>query len=240
MGPSIRRCTARSVRIRVDGESVERVDVDVGYLHRAFEKSSENATWTMIFPYTDRLNYVSPLIDDNAYAAAVEKLFDLEIPLRAKYCRTIAAEMSRMSDHFTSIGASTMELGAFTGMLYLIEARDMMWDAVEELCGARLTVSYARIGGVVQDLPPGWASLRKKLEPIAGGSSRRQHPAHPQPELSARPHEEGSARSAPRTRSPGDGRAPACAQPASRTTYAGPRPTTPTMGRVRRRGRRAR
>ncbi len=157
------------MRVRVDGETVERIDVDVGYLHRAFEKSSENATWTMIFPYTDRLNYVSPLINNNAYASAVEKLFDLEIPLRAKYCRTIAAEMSRMSDHFTSIGASTMELGAFTGMLYLIEARDIMWDAVEELCGARLTVSYARIGGVVQDLPDGFApGLRKKLDRIAG------------------------------------------------------------------------
>ncbi len=155
------------MRVRIDGETVERVDVDVGYLHRGFEKSCENATWTMIFPYTDRLNYVSPLINNNAYAAAVEKLFDLEIPERAKYCRTIAAEMSRMSDHFTSIGASTMELGAFTGMLYLIEARDIMWDAVEELCGARLTVSYARIGGVVQDLPPAFAEgLRKKLDRI--------------------------------------------------------------------------
>jgi NADH-quinone oxidoreductase subunit D len=156
------------MRVRVDGETVERVDVDVGYLHRGFEKSCENSTWTMIFPYTDRLNYVSPLINNNAYAAAVEKLFDLQIPERAKYCRTIAAEMSRMSDHFTSIGAATMELGAFTGMLYLIEARDIMWDAVEELCGARLTVSYARIGGVVQDLPPGFADgLRKRLDRIA-------------------------------------------------------------------------
>lgn len=153
------------MRVVVDGESVERVDVDVGYLHRGFEKSCEAATWTMIFPYTDRLNYVSPLINNNAYAAAVEKLFDLEIPERAKYCRTIAAEMSRMSDHLTCIGAATMELGAFTGMLYLLESRDMMWDAVEELCGARLTVSYARIGGVIADLPPGFAGeLRKRLD----------------------------------------------------------------------------
>ena len=156
------------MRVRLDGETVERCDVDVGYLHRGFEKSCENATWTMIFPYTDRLNYVSPLINNNCYAQAVEKLFGLEIPERAKYCRTIAAEMSRMSDHFTSIGASTMELGAFTGMLYLIEARDIMWDAVEELCGARLTVSYARIGGVVQDLPEAFADrLRKKLDRCA-------------------------------------------------------------------------
>ena len=153
--------------VLLDGETVERADVDPGYLHRAFEKSCENSTWTMIFPYTDRLNYVSPLINNNCYAAAVEKLFGLEIPERAKYCRTIAAELSRLTDHFTCVGAAAMELGAFTGMLYLIEARDILWDAVEELCGARLTVSYARIGGVVEDLPPRFSeTLPKKLDRI--------------------------------------------------------------------------
>ncbi|MGF1511384.1 MAG: NADH-quinone oxidoreductase subunit D [Myxococcota bacterium] len=155
------------MRVLLDGETIERMDVDPGYLHRGFEKSCEVATWTMIFPYTDRLNYVSPLINNNAYAAAVEKLFDIEIPERAKYLRTIAAELSRMSDHCTCIGAGTMELGAFTGMLYLIEARDILWDAVEELTGARLTVSYTRIGGVVADLPDGYAdSLRSRLDRV--------------------------------------------------------------------------
>jgi NADH-quinone oxidoreductase subunit D len=151
----------------LDGETIDRADFDVGYLHRAFEKSCEASTWTMIFPYTDRLNYVSPLINNNIYAMAVEKLLGIEIPERAKYLRTIAAEMSRMSDHFTCIGAGTMELGAFTGMLYLLEARDTMWDAVEELCGARLTVSYARIGGVVEDLPEAFESkMRKRMDRI--------------------------------------------------------------------------
>ncbi len=156
------------MRVVVDGETIEQLDVEPGYLHRGFEKSCENATWTMVFPYTDRLNYVSPLINNNAYAAAVEKLFDMDIPERAKYLRTIAAELSRMSDHCTCVGAATMELGAFTGMLYLIEARDTLWDAVEELCGARLTVAYARIGGVVADLPEGFAaSLRQRLDRVA-------------------------------------------------------------------------
>ncbi len=156
------------MRVLLDGETVERCDVDVGYLHRGFEKSCENATWTMVFPYTDRLNYVSPLINNNAYALAVEKLFDLDVPERAKYCRAIAAELSRMSDHLTCIAATTMELGAFTGMLYLIEARDTIWDSVEDLCGARLTVSYARIGGVVADLPRDFAStLRTRLDRVA-------------------------------------------------------------------------
>lgn len=156
------------MRVLLDGEDVEALDVEPGYLHRGFEKSCENATWTMVFPYTDRLNYVSPLINNNAYAAAVEKLFGFDIPERAKYCRTIAAELSRMSDHCTCVGAGTMELGAFTGMLYLIEARDILWDAVEELCGARLTVSYARIGGVIADLPDGFdESLRKRLDRVS-------------------------------------------------------------------------
>ncbi len=155
------------MNVILDGETVEKIDVDPGYLHRGFEKSCENATWTMVFPYTDRLNYISPLINNNCYAAAVEKLFDIEIPERAKYCRTIAAELSRLSDHFTNVGAVAMELGAFTGMLYLIECRDILWDAVEELCGARLTVSYARIGGVVADLPDGYAeSLKPKLKRV--------------------------------------------------------------------------
>jgi NADH-quinone oxidoreductase subunit D len=162
------------MNVVLDGETIERADVEPGYLHRGFEKSSELATWTQIFPYTDRLNYISPLINNNAYAAAVEKLMGIEIPERAKYCRTIAAELSRMSDHFTCIGAGTMELGAFTGMLYLIEGRDIVWDIVEELCGARLTVSYARIGGVVEDvpeefhrtIPPRFAKIRKLIDDV--------------------------------------------------------------------------
>src|SRR5512145_1933262 len=91
--------------VELDGETVTDAKIEVGFLHRGFEKSCENSTWTQVFPYTDRLNYVSPLINNNCYAQAVEKLFGLEIPELAKYCRTIAAEMSRMSDHFTSIGA---------------------------------------------------------------------------------------------------------------------------------------
>ena len=154
-------------RVEVDGELIERIDVDVGYLHRGFEKSAEDATWTMVFPYTDRLNYVSPFINNCAYAMAVEKLCNIKIPERAQYLRVIASEISRMADHCTCVGASTMELAAFTGLLYLLEARDLLWDATEELCGARLTVSYVRIGGVVADMPAGFEEgLRKKLDRI--------------------------------------------------------------------------
>lgn len=155
------------MRVRVDGERIERADVDVGYLHRGFEKSAENATWTMVFPYTDRLNYNSAFINNVGYAMSVEKLMGLKVPERAEYLRVIASEISRMSDHCTCVGASTMELAAFTGMLYLIEGRDMLWDSAEELCGARLTVSYVRIGGVMGDLPDGFdARLRKRLDDV--------------------------------------------------------------------------
>ncbi len=155
------------IRVRLDGEKIERADVDVGYLHRGFEKSAENATWTMVFPYTDRLNYNSAFINNVGYAMAVEKLMGLKVPTRAEYLRVIASEISRMSDHCTCVGASAMELAAFTGMLYLIEGRDMLWDSAEELCGARLTVSYVRIGGVVGDQPDGFdVRLRKRLDDV--------------------------------------------------------------------------
>jgi NADH-quinone oxidoreductase subunit D len=153
------------IRLLVDGEKVERADVEVGFLHRGFEKSAEASTWTQVFPYTDRLNYVSPFINNAGYAMAVEKLMGIQIPERAKYLRTISSEISRIGDHLTCVGASTMELAAFTGLLYLLEARDLMYDATEELCGARLTVSYCRVGGVVGDLPDGFESrLRKYLD----------------------------------------------------------------------------
>ena len=155
------------MRVLLSGETVERCDVDVGYLHRGFEKSSENSTWTMVFPYTDRLNYLSPFINNHGYAMAVEKLMGIKVPERAEYLRVISGEISRMADHLTCVGAGTMELAAFTGMLYLIECRDMMWDVTEELCGARLTVSYCRIGGVVGDLPEGFGDrLRGRLDRI--------------------------------------------------------------------------
>ena len=154
-------------RVLLDGELVERADVDVGYLHRGFEKSCEAATWTMVFPYTDRLNYVSPFINNCGYAMAVEKLFDIGIPPRAKYLRMIASELSRICDHMTCVGASGMELAAFTTVLYMLEARDLLWDNVEELCGARLTVSYVRIGGVVADMPEDFsAKLRKNVDKV--------------------------------------------------------------------------
>lgn len=141
------------MKMELDGETIVRSETEVGFLHRGFEKESETVHWAQVMPYTDRLNYVSPLINNFGYSQAVEKLLGIEIPLRAKYIRTIAAEISRIGDHLTSCGAAAMEVGGFTPFLYMIEAREMLYDLIEELTGARVTVNYARPGGVAHDLP---------------------------------------------------------------------------------------
>lgn len=142
--------------LALDGEIVRSADVEIGYLHRAFEKDSEVVGWGQVFPYTDRLNYVSPLINNVCYAMGVEKLLDLKITERCQYIRVLISEISRITDHLTCIAASSMELGAMTGFIYLMKAREYLYGLVEELTGARLTVSYVKVGGVKADLPDGW------------------------------------------------------------------------------------
>jgi NADH-quinone oxidoreductase subunit D len=145
----------------LEGETVVRVEAEIGYLHRAFEKSCENSSWTQAIPYTDRLNYVSPLINNFGYCAVVEKLLGIQITERCRYIRVIMSEISRITDHLTCIAASAMELGAMTAFLYLMKAREYLYDIIEEVTGARITISYGRIGGVKGDLPAG---LKERLE----------------------------------------------------------------------------
>jgi NADH-quinone oxidoreductase subunit D len=171
MGPShpAMHGTVRIV-LTVDGERVVASDVQPGYLHRCFEKESEHATYTQVFPYTDRLNYVSPMINNVGWAMVVEKLMGLtgKLPRRAEYVRVIVSEMSRITDHLTCVGASAMELGAFTPFLYLLKCREWLYELLEKVSGARLTHSYVRIGGVGKDLPPGFdADLTLCLDQIA-------------------------------------------------------------------------
>ncbi len=142
--------------MELDGEKIKGVDVEIGYLHRAFEKMCETVMYAQCFPYTDRLNYVSPLINNVGFALGVEKLLGIEIPERAKYIRVIMSEISRVTDHLTCIGASAMELGALSVFLYMIKAREFLYELVEEITGARLTISYVRIGGVKADLTAGF------------------------------------------------------------------------------------
>jgi NADH-quinone oxidoreductase subunit D len=168
MGPShpAMHGTVRIV-LSVDGERVVKSDVQPGYLHRCFEKESEHATYTQVFPYTDRLNYVSPMINNVGWAMVAEKLMGIgkDIPKRAEYIRVIVSEMSRMTDHLTCIGASAMELGAFTPFLYFLKAREWLYELLEKVSGARLTHSYVRVGGVVKDLPDDFeADLTRLLD----------------------------------------------------------------------------
>lgn len=151
--------------MELEGEKIKGVDVEIGYLHRAFEKMCETVMYAQCFPYTDRLNYVSPLINNVGFAMAVEKLLGIDIPERSKYIRVIMSEISRVTDHLTCIGASAMELGAMSVFLYMIKAREYLYELVEEITGARLTISYVRIGGVKADLTPGFTD--KAFEKIA-------------------------------------------------------------------------
>jgi NADH-quinone oxidoreductase subunit D len=149
----------------LDGERIVSADVEIGYLHRGFEKMCEEGPYNNAMPYTDRLNYVSPLINNFGYCLAVERLLGIEATERCQYIRVIMSELSRISDHLTCIGASAMELGAFTVFLYMIKARELLWELIEDTTGARLTISYGRIGGVKADLPEGFADkTRKALE----------------------------------------------------------------------------
>jgi len=147
----------------LDGERVRRVDVHCGYLHRGFEKECESHTWHNLIPYVTRLNYCSPLVNEFAYCEGVESLMGIEITPRCRYLRTLLSEYSRITDHLTCVAASVMELGAMTAFLYLVTVRDFMYEHLAHLTGARVTHSYARIGGLARDLPDGWLA---RLEAI--------------------------------------------------------------------------
>ncbi len=154
MGPS-HPATHGTIKfnLKLEGEKVLDCDVEVGYLHRGFAKSCEQATWTQVIPYTDRLNYISPLINNVGYALTVEKLLGVEVPPRCQFIRVIMSELSRITDHLTCLGMSASELGAITVGFYMIEAREFLMRIIEAVSGARLTISYTRIGGVKHDLP---------------------------------------------------------------------------------------
>ncbi len=144
------------VMLELDGEKILNSEVEVGYLHRGFEKTCEHKTYFNLLPYTDRMNYVSPLINNLGYVMTLEKMLGLEVPERAQYIRVLMSELSRISDHLTCLAAMAMECGAFTVFLYKMKAREFIWDVVERTTGARMTTSFIRIGGVRADLHPGW------------------------------------------------------------------------------------
>ncbi len=155
------------MRVQLEGETIIHADPEIGFLHRGFQKSCENVTWNQCLPYTDRLNYVSSIMNNFGFLKAVEKLIGLEIPERAQYVRVISSELHRIQDHLTCVGAIGLELGGFSAFLYAIEARELIMDRVGELTGARLTTTFGRVGGLNRDLPEGWTErVLKSLDKI--------------------------------------------------------------------------
>jgi NADH-quinone oxidoreductase subunit C/D len=158
--------TLRTV-VRLDGEVITKAETEIGYLHRCFEKMAETHTWSQVIPFTDRLNYCSAMINGVGYCLAVEGMLGIEAPPRAQVIRLILSELSRIMDHIVDIGANLNDLGAMTPFLYLYEAREEIYSVLEACCGSRLTVSYARIGGLSFDVPAEFAdSIRYLLKRI--------------------------------------------------------------------------
>ena len=147
--------------VKLDGETVISCLPELGYLHRGYEKLAENSSYHEFIPHTDRLDYISPLSNNTAYVLAVEKLLGIEAPQRSQYIRTIISELARISSHLLFLGSLAMDVGALTVWMYSFREREKLYDIFENLTGARFTTSYARIGGVAQDLTPEVAAMMK-------------------------------------------------------------------------------
>ncbi len=153
----------------LDGEVITASEVEIGYLHRCFEKMAETHTWQQVIPYTDRLNYCSSFINNVGYCRAVESLLGVEAPPKAVWARTILSEFSRIMDHCVCNGSTLVDAGALTNFWYFFQPREEIYGLLEACSGARLTVSYCRIGGLAEDLPPDFeAHCRRLLEMIPG------------------------------------------------------------------------
>lgn len=142
--------------LQLDGERVEKCTPHIGYLHTGFEKTCEYREWNQVVPYTDRMDYLAPMIYNNAYAGAVESLLDIEITPRCRVLRVILNELNRILGHLLWLGTTALDLGAMTVFLYTFQERERIYNLHEAYCGARLTTSVSRIGGMLADLPAGW------------------------------------------------------------------------------------
>ncbi len=138
--------------IKLDGETVVGCVPELGYLHRGYEKLAENCSFHEFIPHTDRLDYLSPLMNNTAYVLAVEKLLGVEAPPRGQYLRVLISELARISSHLLALGALAMDVGALTVFLWSFREREKLYDIFERLTGARFTTSYTRIGGLSQDM----------------------------------------------------------------------------------------
>ena len=141
--------------LELDGEVVERADPHIGLLHRGTEKLIENKTYIQALPYFDRLDYVSPMCQEHAYALAVEKLLKIDVPKRGQFIRVIFSEVTRILNHILNLTTFALDVGAMTPFLWLFEEREVLMEFYERVSGSRLHSAYFRPGGVHRDLPDG-------------------------------------------------------------------------------------
>ncbi|GAB2721455.1 NADH-quinone oxidoreductase subunit D [Paenibacillus thermoaerophilus] len=158
--------------VKLDGEIITEATPVMGYLHRGTEKLAENLNYTQIIPYTDRMDYVSAMTNNYVLVHTVEKMMGIQVPERADFLRVIVMELQRIASHLVWWGTYLLDLGAMSPFLYAFRDREIIIDLFNELCGARLTYNYMRVGGVKWDAPPGWIDkvrdfvpyMREKLE----------------------------------------------------------------------------
>ncbi len=143
---------ALRLKLRLDGETIVASRMEIGYLHRCFEKMAEQQTWNTVIPFTDRLNYCSSVMNNLGWCKAIEDWMGIEVPARAQAIRVFFNEMHRIMDHCVCLGPGLVDLGALTNLWYLFTVREMAYTMIEHACGSRLTTSYLRIGGVAFDL----------------------------------------------------------------------------------------
>jgi NADH-quinone oxidoreductase subunit D len=170
MGPS-HPATHGVLRIvlELDGETVVRAVPHIGYLHRGMEKIAENRTYLQFIPYTDRMDYLSPLAANVGFALAVEALLGIRVPPRCEAIRVLCCELARIGSHLVWMGTHALDLGAGTVFFHTFRDREWHYDLIEDLTGARLTTSYTRVGGVARDVERGWLEkLREFVDAMPG------------------------------------------------------------------------
>ncbi|MEE8143029.1 MAG: NADH dehydrogenase (quinone) subunit D [Planctomycetota bacterium] len=156
----------------LEGETIVHCDPEIGFLHTGFEKLAEHMTYTQWITVTDRMNYLSAINNNVGYSVAVEELLGIEVPERCQVLRVILSELSRIADHILCVGLQAMDLGAFSVMLWAFERREIIYDIFEAVCGARLTTSWTRVGGLMRDVPDFFTDLvhqfLEEFHPLVG------------------------------------------------------------------------
>src|ERR1700692_3664513 len=155
------------VLLELDGETVVKADVDIGYLHTGIEKTAEALTYSQTITITDRMDYLAPLSNNLVYCLAVEKLLGLEVPKRAQYIRVLLTELTRIASHLVWLGTHAIDLGAMSVFLYCFREREEIMKIYEYVSGQRMMTSYFRIGGRALEPPPDWLDrVRRVIDPL--------------------------------------------------------------------------